>query len=309
MTMTSVTLSTAGWAVALCLLSTWVFVMVLGPSRMFRDTVVEHAYVGLTETGPRALERAVRTTLGNPVAEHSKRLVHRLFGQRNPVFLIITVALYLGGLGVFVSQATTHIPNRYLGAYHWVAIVPVISASMFSYAMACMSDPGIVTKANVGAACRRFPYDNLLFFRKDCRTCRMAKPARSKHCSVCGCCVEMADHHCVWINNCVGLGNVRWFVLFLVSFSTVCVYGAVVLGTVVLELRHVHGLDSIAVWDADAGMNVALPLRRSLLVLAHMHGALCGLAILLALLSPMVVVFSAYQLWILMCGYTGNEES
>ncbi|KAJ1941238.1 palmitoyltransferase swf1, partial [Linderina macrospora] len=275
-----VILSTVGWAAVLCLLSTWVFVMILGPSRMFRDTVVEDAYVVLTETGPQALERAVRATLGNPVAEHSKRLVHRLFGQRNPVFLIITVALYLGGLCIFVLQASAYIPNRHLGAYHWVMIVPVICASMYSYAMACISDPGIVTKANVAVACRRFPYDNLLFFRRECRTCRMPKPARSKHCSVCGHCVEMADHHCVWINNCVGLGNLCWFVGFLVSFSVVCVYGAVVLATVVLELRHEHGFDAMTVWDADTGQRVLLPFRRSLLMLAHLHGTLCGLAIL-----------------------------
>lgn len=36
-----------------------------------------------------------------------------------------------------------------------------------------------------------------------------------KHCAVCGFCVGRMDHHCVWLNNCVGCGNHRRFVAFV----------------------------------------------------------------------------------------------
>ncbi len=48
-----------------------------------------------------------------------------------------------------------------------------------------------------------------------CFHCEVRRVPRSRHCEICGACVRLYDHHCPWINNCVGHGNNRAFLVFL----------------------------------------------------------------------------------------------
>lgn len=50
--------------------------------------------------------------------------------------------------------------------------------------------------------------------RRTCTKCECVKPPRAHHCSICGYCVLAMDHHCPWMNNCIGLYNMKAFLLF-----------------------------------------------------------------------------------------------
>jgi len=63
---------------------------------------------------------------------------------------------------------------------------------------------------------------------RQCQRCSRVKPARCHHCSVCRRCVLKMDHHCPWINNCVGHRNYRHFCLFLLFLAMSCMFGIIV---------------------------------------------------------------------------------
>ena len=52
--------------------------------------------------------------------------------------------------------------------------------------------------------------------KKVCFICKNKNPKRGYHCDTCGVCIEQYDHHCTWINNCVGKKNIARFIIFIV---------------------------------------------------------------------------------------------
>ena len=50
-----------------------------------------------------------------------------------------------------------------------------------------------------------------------CGTCQIFRPERASHCKACQCCVEVLDHHCPLVGNCIGKRNYQFFCAFILS--------------------------------------------------------------------------------------------
>eukprot|EP00854_Cymbomonas_tetramitiformis_P012039 gene12039-biopygen12381 len=82
-----------------------------------------------------------------------------------------------------------------------------------------------------------------------CVKCKILKPVRTKHCTVCDRCVSLYDHHSPWIGNCVGSRNRKDMILFLVLLTVAITAGALVashrmwaLGQMELGMTHAPAL-------------------------------------------------------------------
>ncbi|KAK8649845.1 hypothetical protein V6N13_139499 [Hibiscus sabdariffa] len=69
-----------------------------------------------------------------------------------------------------------------------------------------------------------------------CTTCKIVRPLRAKHCSVCDRCVEQFDHHCPWVANCVGKKN-KWdfFIFIVLEVSAMLITGGVAMTRILTD--------------------------------------------------------------------------
>lgn len=56
-------------------------------------------------------------------------------------------------------------------------------------------------------------------FSRLCHSCKTVKPLRASHCKICNRCVLAFDHHCPYVQNCVGYKNRPYFFFFVLSFT------------------------------------------------------------------------------------------
>jgi hypothetical protein len=66
---------------------------------------------------------------------------------------------------------------------------------------------------------------------RKCFICNSLQPPYVYHCDKCGRCVVMMDHHCRWVNNCVGLYTQKLFLLFLFYAIITFTYSIVLITT------------------------------------------------------------------------------
>lgn len=83
--------------------------------------------------------------------------------------------------------------------------------SLIMHMALCVMDPGHIKNEGIEFLKLLESFDA----QSLCPECEIIRTARSRHCIICNRCIERYDHHCPWINNCVGLKNHNLFVTYL----------------------------------------------------------------------------------------------
>ncbi|CAF0742558.1 unnamed protein product [Rotaria sordida] len=100
---------------------------------------------------------------------------------------------------------------------HWLLINTIMH-----YYFAIAKSPGFVVELK-----KELSTQEELSYTK-CLKCDVMRPPRAHHCKVCQKCVVRYDHHCPWINNCVGYRNHVHFILFCFFMALISAYATIV---------------------------------------------------------------------------------
>ena len=105
-----------------------------------------------------------------------------------------------------------------------------------------------------------------------CGICNAPKPPRTHHCSTCQRCFLKMDHHCVWLDNCVGYGNYKFFfcLLFWATFMCGFIFGATL--EVLIQQLVYNDLQGVSVvWLIMTILSFALGLSTVMLLVYHSY--------------------------------------
>ena len=143
---------------------------------------------------------------------------------------LISAIIYV----VFFVISPMVFPTVSLGSlFHYPFVMWVASNIMFNYVMSLAVAPGSPESHFTDNASNAGHVDDddrsKGGWSRFCKKCNKPKPPRAHHCHMCGHCVLKMDHHCPWINACVGHRNQRYFLLFLVYLWFGTLYVSMVL--------------------------------------------------------------------------------
>ena len=174
------------------------------------------------------------------------------------VCLIISYAVY--GFSYYSMIGHVVRPNWTGGAWGYINVTILHTAlllSLYSYLRATFSNPGMVPLSKVKIDFSDFPSRSRGYPSQSsgeeshesqenwvmCKSCENYKPPQAVHCRKCKRCIKRRDHHCVWINNCIGERNKKFFVLFCLYTAALCFYSLIY--SLVSWYVHRHSLQTV----------------------------------------------------------------
>lgn len=245
--------------------------------------------------------------IGPSIIRNGARAVNYTFHQKNPLMQIFYAGLIIGGSVIYFIGYSHLVPNEVVGPVHVYLPYLLLGMVVYSFYLACETDPGFITEKTFEKYDHR-EYDGFLYVKNDCKTCGVRKIPRSKHCKLCNKCVARLDHHCPWLNTCVGEDNYRHFLAFLLMTVTYLLYALYVLGgTILARLLQIGVFEKDFIKNPVSGALIKVDIVLILQFVVYKFPVLVALIILCAVMSVVLFGFFAYHLYLIKNGTTTNE--
>ncbi|POM74517.1 Palmitoyl transferase [Phytophthora palmivora] len=167
-----------------------------------------------------------------------------------------------------------------------------------------MSSPGILLPQTL-VYFDNYEFDGVLYHKRECRTCKTIKLARSKHCSICNNCIPRFDHHCGWLNTCIGERNHWIFLRFLMMNVLMCGYGSYVLFAILSD-EYKNLLDEPFLNESTHAVVQGEPMV-VVRYLVHEEAVVTVLFVLCVGMGLALVCFFGFHLYMVSSNLTTNE--
>ena len=134
-----------------------------------------------------------------------KSIIDNKFTFINPFLFIF---LHLIFESFILMTIIPHLNNKIF----YLIFSTLVFLIMLSFILIKKSDPGFIESDNRNW----IEYVELGYYINDyCPYCKIKKTIRVNHCFICNKCIEGFEHHCIWIDNCIGDHNWKLFSFFL----------------------------------------------------------------------------------------------
>ncbi|KAI3975695.1 hypothetical protein MKX01_023121 [Papaver californicum] len=274
---------------------------------IFQNTFIEKIHYFLTVGAYDYFLRFMLYVFGSKGRDAILSVEYFCCDRPNPILQAFYLAIIAGTYYIIAVSSFDYIPGYYLSEYHRYTSFLAVGVGVVLFLLTSFSDPGTVNADNVTQYLSSYPYDNIIFTEKVCATCKIPKPARSKHCSICDRCVARFDHHCGWMNNCIGEKNTRYFIAFLLWHFLLCVYGTIAIALILAgQLKEFKVIHILTVYYGFENSFYSLAPHVVQWVLGAYNTQIL-LMVFLAVISLLLAGFFGYHAHLCLTNTTTNE--
>ena len=278
---------------------------------IFCVPVSEHNFLGRIKfrlkSGFEQFINFLPTPIKNAILSSYNYLVYKPNPSIQIFYIIMVITLYFI---YYYYGIKKYFPHKSISYNFVYGLYTILFFSIYIFYICSVSNPGIIKSNNIANLKKKYPYDFL--FNSDekyCKKCNLEKINRSKHCMICDKCIEKFDHHCIWINNCVGGKNLKYFYYFIFIHWILTSYAAILASAFFyFEIKDKKLFEQIF-YDVNTGEKFEATYTTVFRYLLWQNYPLMATILILIFISIFLIFFLYLQFKLLIQNYTSNEKN